>query len=296
MAESAGPRWRSPETTTRDASRVPVIPYGDQYEYATFVRRITSVTEPALRRRQLERHLLTVDADTAAAHLQRLLRDGVRGSRAANEILLPLAEFVHQANEQHALALEAVNLAARSAELHGVGWYLLNPRPFQELDERVAKNMRAESMSLGHRKAAAGQGDRRLLERLVNDPHPMVIERLCRNPRIQEGHVLNIATRRPTTAALLETVALTPKWLRNPTVREALAQNPYIPTGVALRLLPTLRPKVLATMPHSSQLHDALKQFARYLLELRVSEPERPNPDLDNAATRPRGSSPRTVD
>lgn len=261
-----------------------MIHYGDQYEYATFLRRIISVPDPELRQRQLERHLLTVDAETASQHLQRLLQDGMRGSRDAGEVLLPLAEFVHRANERHLLALEAINLAARAGGRHGVGWYLLSPRAHRALDDRVAKNMRAESMSLGHRKAAASQADRRMLDRLVHDPHPMVVERLCRNPRIQEGHMLTIATRRPTTTELLETVARSTRWMRNRHVREALAQNPYIPTGLALRLLPTLRPTVLRSMPHSSQLHDTVKQFALYLMELRITTPERPNPDQDNTA------------
>lgn len=253
--------------------------YGDQYEFETFVRRLHSVQDPEMRRAQVRRHVLTVDATTVADHLYRLLRGAVRGDATCAELLLPIVEFVNHATDDVNAALDAIDLEARAADLHAVSWFLLAPPPARRIDARAMKAMRVESQSLGHRKASAALHDRRVLERLVYDDHPMVIERLLRNPRVQEPSVMTIATRRPTTPELLATISRSPRWLARMRVREGLAQNPYVDTGLALRLLPTLRPSLWKTLPHASQVHDALKSYAQYLLALRSDDPASPAPE-----------------
>jgi len=253
--------------------------YRDQYAYDTFLRRITSVQDPELRRNQVRRHVVTVDAETVAAHLQRALRDAVRGDPEAREVLLPFVEFVASATPAQQNVLDALDLAARALDAHGVAWLLLDPPPARHIEARALKAMRVESQSLGHRKANAALQDRRMLERLVYDDHPMVIERLLRNPRVVESHVMTIATRRPTTPELLAVVASSPRWMRAPHIREGLVQNPYASTGVALRLLPTVRASIWEALPHASEPHPTVKQFARYLLALRERDDAEPAPD-----------------
>ncbi len=94
--------------------------YGDQFELETFLRRVLSVTDPPLRRRQVERHFTTVDAATVAEHLQELLVRSVLGDQRASEMLIPISEFIHSATVPEAMALEAIDLAARGADHHGV--------------------------------------------------------------------------------------------------------------------------------------------------------------------------------
>lgn len=253
--------------------------YGDQYQFDTFVRRLSSVHDPEMRRAQVRRHVLTVDAVTVAQHLYRLIRAAVRGDATCSELLLPLVEFVNHATDDAHAALDTIDLEARAQDLHAVSWFLLSPPPARTIDERAMKSMRVESQSLGHRKASAALHDRRLLERLVHDDHPMVIERLLRNPRVLESNVMSIATRRPTRPELLATVARSAKWVARPKIREGLAQNPYIDTGLALRLLPTLRPTLWRSLPHASEPHDALKSYATYLVALRTEDPEHPAPE-----------------
>ena len=252
--------------------------YGDQFELETFFRRVLSVTEPRLRRRQVERHFTTVDAETVAAHLQQTLELSVAGDSRANELLFSVGEFVHTVAAPEALALEAVDLVARRNDQHGVAWFLMDPPPARVIEDRALARMASQSQSLGHRRSAAAQADPRALERLLLDDHPMVIERLCQNPRVLETHVMTIVTRRPTLPVLIATVAAHPKWFRNPRVREGIVNNPYGPTGLALRALPTLTHSQWAAIRHASQVHATVRGFAEYLCNVREGRTDGPSP------------------
>lgn len=254
--------------------------YGDQYELPTFRRRVLSVQDAALRRRQIERHVLTVDAPTVARHIQAVIRAAARGSGPDSEIVLALSEFVGQAEDEEVLALEALDLEAREHDLHAVSWMLLQPPPERAIDARALAKMGSQSQSLGFRKAQAMKPELRALEKLALDDHWMVIEKLCQNPRIRESHIMTIVTRRPTIPELIATVAKNNRWYRRPILREAIVQNPYGETALSLRTLPTLRPRQWASIQHASQVHRAVRGFASYLVALGRTDDAEPGPAL----------------
>jgi hypothetical protein len=241
---------------------------GDQYEIETLIRRLASIPDPTMRRRQLQRHILSVDAGTFAEHLQIILTRCVRGDAVCAELQLTIAEYLHHARGRDAMGLEAVNLHARSHGLAGVGWMLLCPAPARSIDALTFRQ-RGRPMSLGERKSVASGWDRARFEYLVEDNAPEIVDRLCANPRVQEPLILAIATRRPTVPELLERVALHPRWARRHSVREALIQNPYADTGMTLRLLPTLHEPAMQRIQHAQELHQAVRDFAGWLLALR---------------------------
>ncbi|MBU6161116.1 MAG: hypothetical protein KGO50_08335 [Myxococcales bacterium] len=242
---------------------------GDQFEFDTLVRRMISIADPVMRRRQLQRHVLSVDPLTFAQHLQQMVTQAIRGDSDAMELLFSLIEYMELADGRDALALEAVNLAARAESLLAIGWMLLNPPPMRSVDKLLLRQ-RGKALTLGERKALATGFDRTRIDALLHDNDPAVIERLCRNPRVQEQHVMTMATLRPTTPELLQVIAREPRWARRAAIREALVQNPFIGTGLALRLLPTLPIPALERLRHASELHPAVRDFALYLLALRL--------------------------
>lgn len=124
-------------------------------------------------------------------------------------------------------------------------------------------------VSLGERRAMAAGSDRRLLERLLMDPNPLVISKLLDNPALHLQDIIVIASRRPTKVELLSEVATSTRWLQHHNVREALARNPFVQTGVALRLLPTLHIKTVRQIRDSGDLHSGVCQFARLIVEIR---------------------------
>lgn len=253
--------------------------YGDQYDLETFVRRLMSVQDAPLRRRQVERHFTTVDPETVATHLQAVIEACVVGDAASHEMLFSVGEFVNSATTPEAHALDAVDLAARRQDQNAVAWFLLSPAPAREIDARALANMSVQSRPLGYRKSEAARSDPRVLERLLLDDHPMVIARLCQNPRVSQPQMMTVVTRRPTLPNLLETVASFPRWYRQQPIREALVNNPYGPTGLAIRALPTLPYAAWKSIQHAPQVHEAVRGFAAYLCAVREGTP-RPSPAI----------------
>lgn len=248
---------------------------GDQYELATLLRRITSVAEPAMRMRQVQRHIASVDPETAAAHFQEVLRRSLRGDGDAAEVMLALSSYL---DVEEPPQLDAIDLAARREGHHGVAWLLLNPPPARETDLNALRLRAGRGITLGERKAAARGWDRQLLERLLMDVDPSVIDLLCANTRLGEQHVLSVVSRRPTNPEVIQVVARHPRWYARARIREGIAQNPYGPTGLALRTLPLVSQRTIERVAVAGDLHPTMKEFARYLVSLRSGEADGPAP------------------
>ena len=247
--------------------------YGDQFDLSTFERRVLSVVEPGFRRNQVRRHLLTVPAQTAAEHIEALLQRCNRGDSQAEEIILSTVELIETHEDPPvALAVEAIDLHARTHGMGGLSHFLLDPAPARipSAQARLGQSKRPDSMSLGERRALAAGWSPKHLERLLHDDDPMVIERLCANPRVQPQHIMQIITRRPCPPAVLVQVTREPRWFRRREIRYALASNPYTPTGISLRILPTLGLIELQRLRNAGDLHEHLRTAAQYWIDTRT--------------------------
>jgi hypothetical protein len=120
---------------------------------------------------------------------------------------------------------------------------------------------------VGERRSLARSPNRRVLEKLLRDPHPLVLRQLLGNPRLTEDDVMRLAARRPLHAAIIETLAESPRWLRRPRVRLSLLLNPGTPESVSMPLLAVCtRPELLEVL-HGTDTPLALRGSARELLE-----------------------------
>jgi hypothetical protein len=124
---------------------------------------------------------------------------------------------------------------------------------------------------LGVRRSLARGMDLRVLEKLLLDPDPIVLDHLLRNPRLTEEHVVRIAARRPISEAALRAVAESARYGTRPQVRVAVARNPYCPTDLALRLIGTLPLPVLREMGADGTLEARVRAHARDELRRRRS-------------------------
>jgi len=124
-------------------------------------------------------------------------------------------------------------------------------------------------VSLGERRFLARGGNKDLLERLLLDPEPLVINNLLRNPALTEDWVLRIATRRPIRGAVLLEVARHPRWSARYHVRLALARNPYSPTELAVRMVPELQTTDLREIAMDGTLHEDVCAAAKRELDRR---------------------------
>jgi hypothetical protein len=97
----------------------------------------------------------------------------------------------------------------------------------------TSSNGTGRTLTLGERKSLARRPDRNVLERLLLDPHPDVIARLLKNPRLTEDDVVRLAARRPGRPDILTAIARDPKWLHRARVRLTLVLNPDTPGALA---------------------------------------------------------------
>jgi hypothetical protein len=99
-----------------------------------------------------------------------------------------------------------------------------------------AVTVQGRPLTLGERKSLARRPDRNTMEHLLTDPHPDVIHRLLRNPRVLEDDVVRLAARRPGRSDVLTEIARATKWMHRPRVRMALVMNPATPAEIAARI------------------------------------------------------------
>jgi len=85
-----------------------------------------------------------------------------------------------------------------------------------------------------------GVGTTALLHPLRNHHDPKVVARLLDQRWLRLRDAVAIAARRPTLPEMAWAMATRDRWFCQSAVREALAQNPYTPTGLVLAMIPIL--------------------------------------------------------
>jgi len=137
-------------------------------------------------------------------------------------------------------------------------------------------------LTVGERKSLARSPNRRAFDKLLKDPHPLVIRQLLENPRLTEDDVVRMVTRRPARLEVLEAVAQHSRWLSRPRVRSSMLFNPGTPPAIAMPLLAVCTRNELVELLHHSEASPVLRSAALELLErlppLRASE--MPGPTL----------------
>jgi hypothetical protein len=208
--------------------------------------------------------------DTDAAEiLASLCEDGERADPDSREALLVVAmllaadgdsPFVVRLRE-HAEARHLLSLARllrRGADA------VVSPR----LSEPPVPDYGAgRELTVGERRSLARSPQRKVIERLLRDPHPLVLRQLLVNPRLTEDDVVRLAARRPLHAAIVSVLAESPRWLKRPRLRMALLLNPGTPEPVSMPLLSVCTRCELLEVVHGVDAPLALRSSAQELLE-----------------------------
>jgi hypothetical protein len=135
--------------------------------------------------------------------------------------------------------------------------------------DKVPFDGRGRPLTLGERKSLARRPDRDTMQRLIADPHPDVIHRLLRNPRVLEDDVVRLAARRPGRREVLAEIARSTKWVHRPRVRMALVLNPATPPEIAARIAGLLLRPELAFVAGSPYVPAAVRALCMEHLERR---------------------------
>lgn len=208
----------------------------------------------------------------AARGVEVILRRALAGHRGARRALVGLAVALAEEPAPSARALRARLQEGAAAGGRGLVAALLVEGPARL---GLAPRGRLREVGIGEEsllpavdpggRARARLGPR--IELLRLHPSPRVVERLLRQRWLRLDDVLLIAARRPSTEAIARRVILSP-WIGDVRVREALAQNPFTPAGLALPLLPSVRLPVLQNLWRSGA-HPLLSFAAGSLIALR---------------------------
>lgn len=129
-------------------------------------------------------------------------------------------------------------------------------------------------LSVGERRAKARTPNRAWFDKLLRDPHPLVIRQLLENPRLTEDDIVRLAARRPANVEALRAIART-DWLVRSRVRMALIQNPGTPAAIAVPLLAVCTRPELRQVRTNAESSEVLREIAEELLILRSVRPPR---------------------
>ncbi len=237
----------------------------------TLERNIAALREREMRRALIGRHLLEMPDSDLVASLVLLIGRVSEGRAAARVVLVELALDEALLSDLPYPRKASAYALARSIGALGVARMFLSARPRDNptADESGPENEHV-STPLGVRRSAARSKDRLLLDRLLHDRNPAVIQNLLDNRRLVERDVVRIAAMRPTNPDVLSALARHARWSANYRVRKALACNPYTPRPLAIRLLPSLLVQDLRLALQSVDLDPAVEEEVRRLLDSRA--------------------------
>ena len=144
------------------------------------------------------------------------------------------------------------------------------------VDERtLATGASGRVLTLGERRALARRPSRAAFDKLLRDPHPMVVSNLLQNPRLTEDDVLRMVARRPAFPEVIGEVARHPRWSLRPRVRLAIVQNPGTRPEIAVPLVRLLVRPELGQVVAAPDVPALVRAAARELLDRRPPVPER---------------------
>jgi hypothetical protein len=229
----------------------------------TFVHRVAAVGGREVRLGLWVEALSAWPALAWARELEAAVRGAARRETEALAAYLPLLDLSEVGARAGPGRLAGVLDAAREAELEACLLVLESPGRSAAADSLgPPPDPVLESLTLGHRKAAARGLRGPLLDRVLKDPDPRVVAEVLRNPRLRESEVLAIASRRPCPEEVLRRLVRAEAWICRPAVRRAVALNPYAPPRLAIALLPTLSSADLLEVADQGVLHEAVRAAA----------------------------------
>jgi hypothetical protein len=233
-------------------------------------RVLLSLPDLALRTGWLRDFLTSHSAHDGATVLNALCEDNERAEPQAREAILVVAllfaamgecdlvdQLRAQADARHLLSLSRLVRRAPQSPVHD--------RPASVLP--VPDYGTGRELTVGERKSLARTPNRRAFDKLLSDPHPLVIRQLLENPRLTEDDLVRMTARRPARLEVLEAIAKHGRWLSHPRVRLAVLFNPGSPPAITMPLLAVCTRSELSEVLHHSESSPVLRSAALELLE-----------------------------
>ena len=248
-----------------------------------FIDSLIPLQDPDLQAPKLEKFLSHRPLEDTVNALNEMILKAIEGNEKARLVLNPflltktLTELMDYEKRRE------IYEAATAKNLPIVKALLSDPIPFEKgpkidsiriLDIRPKKtignpNLRRDPITLGERRSLAKSKDRKILEKILYDPDPKVIQNLLNNRSILETDILKLASHRPNQGPILNLLGCHRRWGKNPRIRQALVLNPYTPPLLAVVTLVTADQQLLKEVRHDENLHPLLREVTQKILELK---------------------------
>jgi molybdopterin-guanine dinucleotide biosynthesis protein A len=225
--------------------------------------RVAPLADEDMRRAIVRETLSSMDASSAADLLEALLTpDAPREAATSAAATACIAVFAGGETLPYDLVAELYEVATRRG-YEAVRRLLLKPGARRvPTDGELGPDPRLGDRPLGERKWLARKADPELIDRLLFDPDPAVLENLLANPRMTEREALRIAAHRPGAPDVLRLLAKDRRFGKRERVRRALVRNPYTPVEVATNLLALLPDRDLREVSQDGTLHPQVREAA----------------------------------
>ncbi|NMB75500.1 MAG: hypothetical protein GYA21_10280 [Myxococcales bacterium] len=245
--------------------------------FQSLLRTLRSLPELAMRREVLAERLVDLGPEESLAFLAEVVAGIPRRQPLCLCALEAVGETIASAGEKGPLyeLLSDTYRLARERELPAVVNLFVSARaqrgPVAREDLPVDPDLLR--LPLGERKFLARGHNPLRLQRLLKDPDPAVLVNLLRNPSITEREVVNLAARRPTREDLQWEVHRS-RFGQRYRVRLALAQNPYSPPELVLKIIGFILKKDLRRIAGDGGLHPRVRAEAQRILEEKAAKNE----------------------
>lgn len=233
----------------------------------SLIRSLLALPELRMRVLWLQDRIFTRPVHELAPVLNDVAERSQSTDPRAREVMVSLA--IYLAQQRDSALTWALREQAKSQALLGLE-RLLRQRHEKhvaevEFEPKVPDYGTGRELAVGERKSLARRPSRLQIDRLLLDPHPLVLDQLFRCPVLTQDDVLRIVTRRPARPVAIELLAQSSRWMQRPRVRLALILNPGTPHGLALPLLATCPREDLQLIIGTTNLSKTLRTVAHEL-------------------------------
>ena len=228
-------------------------------------RQIDKLPERAMRSAIVANALALRPPAIAARQIERICSVQHRGSSSDPRLLLATIEAIDDNRFEYAF-MQSVYTEAVAQHLEFCRELLLSVAvPVDDSGESPPRSLQKgqRPLTLGERMTLARGWRCELLPLLLRDPDPKVLAIALNNPRVREPDIVALAAYRYCEAHQLVMIARHPHWRRQSAVRRALVQNPRLPLGAALRIVPILNSQERRQIANSSAVPEALRKSLR---------------------------------
>lgn len=125
-------------------------------------------------------------------------------------------------------------------------------------------------MTVAEKMQFAIRADKEARSILVRDSNKQVALAVLESPKLTEQEVESIAQSRNVSDDVLRAISKKREWLKNYTIVHSLVNNPRTPPGIAITLVPQLKPKDLGLLLKNRSVSEAVRTHAAKLFKSRA--------------------------